>query len=92
MTQAASDGPQLRLASPQGRYLLYAAALGSGIAFLDSTVVNVALPTIGRELDADLRALQWVLDAYTVTFAGLLLSGGWLGDRLGSRAVFSSVV
>lgn len=62
--------------------------LGSGVAFLDSTVVNVALPTIGRELDADLAALQWTVNAYTLTLASLILLGGSLGDHLGRRRIF----
>ncbi|HEY6891739.1 MAG TPA: DHA2 family efflux MFS transporter permease subunit, partial [Solirubrobacter sp.] len=52
---------------------------------IDNTIVNVALPTLARELDADLSQLQWVVDAYTLTFAGLLLLAGTLGDRFGRR-------
>jgi EmrB/QacA subfamily drug resistance transporter len=62
--------------------------LGSGIAFLDSTVVNVALPTIGRDLEAGLGGLQWTVNAYALTLAGLLLLGGSLGDHFGRRRVF----
>jgi EmrB/QacA subfamily drug resistance transporter len=80
--------PGLRLTSTQGRGLVAAAALGSGMAFLDATVVNVALPTIGRDLDADLAALQWTVNAYTLTLASLILLGGSLADRLGRRRVF----
>jgi EmrB/QacA subfamily drug resistance transporter len=54
---------------------------------VDNTIVNVALPTIARELDADLSDLQWIVDAYTLVFAGLLLVGGALGDRYGRRRV-----
>jgi EmrB/QacA subfamily drug resistance transporter len=78
----------LRLASTQGRFVLAAAVLGSGIAFLDSTVVNVALPSIGRDFDVDLHALQWVLDGYLVTLTALLLLGGSLGDVHGRRRIF----
>jgi EmrB/QacA subfamily drug resistance transporter len=70
------------------RWVLVAAVLGSGIAFLDSTVVNVALPTIAEDLHADLADLQWVLDAYLVTLTALLLLGGALGDKYGRRRVF----
>ena len=63
--------------------MLAATILGSGMAMLDGTVVNVALPRIGRDLDAGLTALQWTVNAYTLTLAGLLLLGGSLGDRLG---------
>jgi EmrB/QacA subfamily drug resistance transporter len=52
---------------------------------VDNTIVNVALPTLARELDADLSQLQWVVDAYTLVFAGLLLVAGALGDRYGRR-------
>jgi EmrB/QacA subfamily drug resistance transporter len=68
--------------------VLLATVLGSGIAFLDATVVNVALPTIGEDLDAGIAGLQWVVNAYTLTLAGLLLLGGSLGDHYGRRRVF----
>jgi len=58
------------------------------MAFLDSTVVNVALPTIGRDLHASLGDLQWTVSAYLLTLAGLILLGGSLGDRFGRRRVF----
>jgi EmrB/QacA subfamily drug resistance transporter len=79
---------QLALASPGARWLIAAAVLGSGVAFLDGTVVNVALPTIGRELDAGLTGQQWILDGYLLTLSALLLSGGAAGDRYGRRRVF----
>ncbi|MEV7079751.1 MFS transporter [Streptomyces sp. NPDC093516] len=80
--------PDVRLASPRGRWILLTTVLGSSMALLDSTVVNVALPRIGRDLDADLAALQWTVNAYMVTLAGLILLGGALGDRFGRRKVF----
>jgi EmrB/QacA subfamily drug resistance transporter len=52
---------------------------------IDNTIVNVALPTLVRELDADVAELQWVVDAYTLVFAGLLLVAGAIGDRWGRR-------
>jgi EmrB/QacA subfamily drug resistance transporter len=58
------------------------------IVGLDVTVVNVALPTIGRELHSGLSGLQWTIDAYTVVLASLLMLGGSLGDRLGRKRVF----
>jgi EmrB/QacA subfamily drug resistance transporter len=58
------------------------------MAFLDSTVVNVALPKIGEDLDASTSALQWILNGYLLTLASLILLGGSLGDRLGRRLVF----
>ncbi|HVQ59515.1 MAG TPA: MFS transporter [Solirubrobacterales bacterium] len=62
--------------------------LGSGMAFLDGTVVNVALPDIGRDFDASTSALQWILNGYLLTLASLILLGGSLGDRYGRRRVF----
>jgi EmrB/QacA subfamily drug resistance transporter len=80
--------PDIRLKSSQGRWVLLATVLGSGVAFLDATVVNVALPTIGKELHATVAQLQWIVNAYTLTLAGLILLGGSLGDRLGRRRIF----
>jgi EmrB/QacA subfamily drug resistance transporter len=76
------------LRSVQGRGVLAATILGSGMAQLDGTVVNVALPRIGRDLHAGLTTLQWTINAYALTLSGLLLLGGSLGDRLGRRRVF----
>ncbi len=57
---------------------------------LDATIVNVALPTLSRDLGADTAQLQWIVDAYTLVMAGLLLSAGSLGDRYGRRGWLSS--
>jgi MFS family permease len=73
--------------SAAGRWLLAVAVLGSGIAFLDATVVNVALPDIGRDLHASTSTLQWILNGYTLTLAALILLGGSLGDRYGRRRI-----
>lgn len=78
----------VRLRSWQGRGVLLATVLGSGVAFLDSTVVNVALPVLGRELHAGMAGLQWTVDAYLLTLTALLLLGGSLGDSLGHRRMF----
>jgi DHA2 family methylenomycin A resistance protein-like MFS transporter len=67
---------------------LAALCVGWFIVIVDATIVQVALPSLGRQLHASVSDLQWVLDGYTVTFAGLLLSGGWLADRLGARRVY----
>jgi len=76
--------------SPRDKRLtLVACILGSVIVFLDQTVVNVALPALRRDLDAGLSAQQWVIDAYLLSLASLLLVGGSLGDRLGRRRVFT---
>src|SRR5215472_8708461 len=85
---APAAGPQLRVSSPVGRWVLLATVLGSSMVMLDSTVVNVALPTIGRDLGASLAGLQWTVTGYTLSLAGLILLGGSLGDRAGRRRVF----
>jgi len=76
------------LASRYGRGIVAATALGSGIAFLDGSVVNVALPAIRRDLGGGLTAQQWVVSAYLLTLSSLLLLGGALGDRFGRRRVY----
>jgi MFS family permease len=62
---------------------------GSAIAAIDATVVGIALPAIGRDLHTGLATLQWVITAYTVPLAGLLLMAGALGDRYGRRRLFT---
>ncbi len=79
---------QLRLGTARGRWVLLATVLGSGMAQLDATVVNVALPRIGTDLSVGLSSLQWVVTSYTLTLAAFLLLGGGLGDRYGRRKVF----
>jgi DHA2 family methylenomycin A resistance protein-like MFS transporter len=79
--------PAPRATSPA---ILLAASFAFIIVQLDVTIVNVALPQIGSQLDADVSALQWVVDAYTLGFAVLLLAAGSLGDRFGPRGVFLS--
>ena len=89
MVSAVSPAPgAIRLTSTRGRWVLAATVLGSSMAMLDGTVVNVALPTIGKSLHTGLAGLQWTITAYTLTLAGLILLGGALGDRLGRRRVF----
>lgn len=78
----------LRYGTARGRWVVAATVLGSGMAGLDATVVGIALPTIGHEFHTGLSDLQWVVTAYTLTLAGLLLVGGDLGDRYGRRTVF----
>ncbi|WP_051804195.1 MFS transporter [Streptomyces griseus] len=84
----AVTGPAVRMDSGTGRWIVLTTVLGSGMALLDSTVVNVALPHIGEDLGADLAVLQWTVNAYMLTLAGLILLGGSLGDRHGRRRVF----
>jgi EmrB/QacA subfamily drug resistance transporter len=91
VTQAAGSpaAPQLvAFGTARGRWVILAAILGSGIAFLDSTVVNVALPHIGDDLGGGLSGLQWTLDGYLLTLSALLLLGGALGDEYGRRRLF----
>ena len=78
---AAADGPALSYTSAPGRWVLAITVLGSGIAALDATVVNIALPAIGREFHTGIAALQWVMTSYILTLAAFLLIGGSLGDR-----------
>jgi EmrB/QacA subfamily drug resistance transporter len=78
--------------SAAGRWLIAVTVAGSGMAFLDGTVVNVALPKIGEDLNASTSALQWILNGYLLTLASLILLGGSLGDRLGRRRVFQAGV
>jgi EmrB/QacA subfamily drug resistance transporter len=75
----------VRLSSARGRWILAAVVLASGMAMLDGTVVNVALPTMGRDLGASISVLQWVVNAYMLTLSALLLWGGAMGDRIGRR-------
>lgn len=78
----------IAIASAQGRWVLVAAVLGSGIAGIDSAVMNVALPFIGRDLNADFSQLQWTVTGYTLSLAALILLAGALGDHFGRKRVF----
>ncbi len=84
---AATPG-QVRLGTPVGRAVVATATLGSGLTLLDGTVVNVALRTIGEDLDADLAQLQWISNGYLLSLTSLILLGGSLGDHFGRRRVF----
>jgi EmrB/QacA subfamily drug resistance transporter len=72
-----------------GRWVLAGTILGSSMAFIDGTVVNVALPTLQDDLDATRSGVQWVVQAYSLLLAALILVGGALGDRLGRRRIFA---
>jgi EmrB/QacA subfamily drug resistance transporter len=74
--------------STQGRWVLAAAVLGSGMAMLDGTVVNIALRNVGDDLGATVAQLQWVVNSYLLALASLILVGGSLGDHLGRRRIF----
>ncbi|MBE9376301.1 MFS transporter [Saccharopolyspora sp. HNM0983] len=84
-----ASGTAAPLRSRSGRWIILATILGSGVAFLDGSVVNVALPVIGRDTGGNLALLQWVLDAYLLTLSALLLLGGALGDRYGRRRIYT---
>ena len=84
----ADESSAISLSSAAGRWIVLACVLGSGIAGIDATVVNIALPDIGRSLHVGFASLQWTVTAYTLTLASLILLGGSLGDRFGRRRVF----
>lgn len=88
MSTSADPGRLVRYGTSQGRWVLVATIGGSSIAFLDATVVNVALPVLGVDLGADVAGLQWVLNGYLLALASLILLAGSLGDRYGRRRVF----
>ncbi len=83
-----SDPGGLAYASAPGRWVLLATVLGSAIASIDATVVGIALPAIGRDFHVGMDSLQWVVTAYTLTLAGLLLLAGSLGDKYGRKRIF----
>ncbi|MFI7578181.1 MFS transporter [Micromonospora sp. NPDC049497] len=84
----APPAPALRMGTASGRGTLLAAVLASGMVFLDSTVVNVALPRLGRDLGATVAGLQWTVNGYLLMLAAFVLLGGALGDRFGRRRIF----
>jgi MFS transporter, DHA2 family, methylenomycin A resistance protein len=77
-------------ARPASALALVVICLGYFMVIVDATIENVALPAIGRNLHGGVTGLQWVVDAYTLSFAGLLLTGGALAERLGARRVFTA--
>ncbi len=85
-----SDSPALTFSSTRGRWVLVATILGSGIAGLTATVVNVALPTIGRDLDTATAGLQWILNGYLLPLAALILLGALSATASGAVGSFSS--
>lgn len=78
----------VRMGSTQGRWVIAATVLGSGLAFLDGSVVNTALPSIQKTFDASLAQQQWVVTGYLLTLGSLLVLGGSLGDMYGRRRIF----
>jgi EmrB/QacA subfamily drug resistance transporter len=90
VSDQAAPGPAagIRYGEPAGRWVLAATVLGSSVAFLDATVVNIALPAIARDLSAGTTGLTWTVNAYTLTLAAFVLVAGSAGDRFGRRRVF----
>ncbi|AGL14116.1 DHA2 family efflux MFS transporter permease subunit [Actinoplanes sp. N902-109] len=88
MNLAVTSSP-VRYGTATGRWVLLATVLGSSLAFVDATVVNIALPAIGRDLGADAAGLQWTVNGYALSLASLILLGGSLGDRFGRRRIFA---
>jgi EmrB/QacA subfamily drug resistance transporter len=86
--RTAPEAELIAWGTPAARWVLLATVAGSGLAFLDATTVNIALPAIGAELDAGLAGLQWVLNGYTLALAALIPLGGALADRFGRRRLF----
>src|SRR3982751_5368250 len=72
----------------RGRWILAATILASSMAFIDGTVVNVALPTLQTNLNATATDVQWVVESYALFLSALLLVGGSLGDHYGRRRIF----
>src|SRR4051795_3254034 len=81
-----------RPATANGTWILAATILGSSMAFIDGTVVNVALPALQSALHATLSDVQWVVESYALLLASLLLIGGSMGDQYGRRRVFATGV
>jgi hypothetical protein len=90
LSPADGSGPRElpRYRSAQGRWVVAAMILGSSVAGIDSTVVAVALPAIGRHLHVGFQGLQWTVTSYTLTLASLILLAGSLSDRWGRRRMF----
>ena len=72
-----------------GPWVLAATIIGSSLAFIDGTVVSVALPAIAREFSATGSEVQWVVEAYALLLSALLLVGGSMGDRFGRRRIYA---
>jgi EmrB/QacA subfamily drug resistance transporter len=88
VAEAGSGTPLIQFGTPRARWAIAVTVLGSGVAFLDGTVVNVALPSIARTFHAGFSDLQWIVDAYLLTLGSLIILGGSLGDIYGRRKVF----
>ena len=87
MTETRSAPTRL---DPRRWWVLAVMSVGTLLVFLDDTVVNTALPRISLDLDASTSALQWVIDAYVLVLAGLLLLSGSIGDRYGRKRMMTT--
>lgn len=87
-SNAGTDDGGIRYGTARGRWVLAATVLGSALASIDATVVGIALPSIGRDFGASVSGLQWVVNAYTLALAGLLLVAGSAGDVYGRKRFF----
>lgn len=87
MTERSATSELLHLGTPAARFVLLSVVLASTLTQLAGTIVNVALPSIGEDLDASLEQLQWVSNSFTLALAAFLLIGGSLGDLFGRRRV-----
>ncbi|MEQ8436679.1 MAG: MFS transporter [Ilumatobacter fluminis] len=85
---SADGSPDVELDSRRGRLLLTTVVLGTTVASLTATVVNVALPTLASDLDASSSGQKWIVNAYTLTLASFILVGGSLGDRFGRARLY----
>src|SRR6201996_782046 len=76
------------LKSPAGKWIMVSAILASSMAFIDATALNVVLPSLQKSLNASGADLFWILNAYLLMLASLILVGGSLGDKLGRKKIF----
>ncbi|MGH3242606.1 MAG: MFS transporter [Spirillospora sp.] len=78
----------LRLSESTGRWVVFATALGAGLVLLETTVLNVALPAMARDLGLSMTGMQWTVNAFALALSGLILFGGALGDRYGRKRIY----
>ena len=84
----AADGPTREIMTREIMTLAVVVVLGSIMTILDATIVNVALPTLGRDLHASISVIQWVPTAYLLTFASVIPLTGWISGRFGTKPVW----
>jgi MFS family permease len=82
--------PTSSLSSARGLWVLVATILGSSMTFIDGTVVNVVLPVLQVDMNATAAEVQWIVEAYSLFLAALILVGGSLGDHFGRRRIFAT--